>query len=69
MSNSNEGGVLVAILWIVTVILTIFAGILSWNWMNPDGFIEFIGFLLVWGVLSSLGHLLAIGLVSWIQKL
>lgn len=69
MSNSNEGGVLVAILWIVTIILTIFAGILSWNLVDPDGFIEFIGFLLVWGVLSSVGHFLAIGLVAWIQKL
>ncbi|MEE4286030.1 MAG: hypothetical protein V2I31_07770, partial [Mariniphaga sp.] len=66
---SNEGGVLVAILWIVTIVLAILSGVISWNMIEPESFIGFIGFLLVWSVLSSVGHFLAIGLVAWIQKL
>jgi hypothetical protein len=69
MSNSNNGGALVAVMWIVTVILTIFAGIISWNWVDPDGFMELIGFLLIWSVLSSVGHVLAIGLAALIERM
>ncbi len=69
MSNSNNGGVVVAILWILTVIFSILAGIISWNWVDPDSFGGLIGFLLIWGVLSSVGHFLAIGIVSIIEHL
>lgn len=69
MSNSNNGGGVVAILWIVTVIFSILAGIISWNWVDPESFGGFIGFLLVWGVLSSVGHFLAIGIAALIERL
>ncbi len=67
MSDSN--GTLVALMWIVTVVLTILAGIISWNIINPGGFFSFIGFLTIWGVLSSLGHLLAIAIAGWIDSM
>ena len=68
MSNSNNGGGLVAFMWIVTVILSIVSGVIAWNWVEPEGFMEFVGFLLVWGVLSSVGHFLAMGLVAMFNK-
>ena len=67
MSDSN--GTMVALMWIITVVLTILAGIISWNMINPDGFFSFIGFLAVWSALSSLGHLLAIAIAGWIDRL
>ncbi|MBW6479477.1 MAG: hypothetical protein K0B37_08625 [Bacteroidales bacterium] len=69
MSNSNNEGLMVAVLWIVTIVLTIISGIISWNLFDPDGFGEFIGFLIIWGVLSSLSHLLAIAIAGWISRL
>jgi len=66
MSNSNNGGAFVALLWILTLILTIVAGVLSWNWTDPDSFFEVIGFLFLWGVLSKVGHFISMGLVALI---
>jgi hypothetical protein len=68
MSNSNNGGGLAAAMWIVTIILSIVSGVISWNIVDPDSFMEFVGFLLVWGVLSSVGHFLAMGLVAIFNK-
>ena len=69
MSSNNDGGTLVAFMWIVTVVFTILAGIISWNIVDPEGFFSFIGFLTIWGVLSSLGHLLAIAIAGWIDSM
>jgi hypothetical protein len=64
MSNSDNGGALVALLWIVTIAISIGSGIMAWNWIEPESFWGAIGFLILWGVLSKIGHFLAMGLVA-----
>ncbi|MBN2660427.1 MAG: hypothetical protein JXR54_04070 [Tannerellaceae bacterium] len=66
MSNSNYGGALTAIVWIVFVVVSILSGTMAWGWLEPDSFGRFIGFLLIWAVLSSVGRLLAMGIVALI---
>ena len=62
MSNSDNSGCLVAIIWILTIIISIGSGIVSWNWIEPDSFLEAIGFIILWGILSKVGNLLAMGI-------
>lgn len=69
MSNSNYGEALSAIMWIVFVALSIVAGIIAWNWIEPHSFGGFIGFLLIWGVLSAVGRVLAMGIIALIDRL
>jgi hypothetical protein len=64
MSNSNNGVALGALLWIATIVISIGSGVMAWNWIEPTSFIGAIGFLILWGVLSKVGHFLAIGLVA-----
>ena len=69
MSISNKGGALAAVYWIVTIVLSIFAAIISWSWVEPDGLLSFIGFLLVCGILCTVANFLAIGIVSFIERM
>lgn len=62
MSNSEGIGTLVLI-WVFTIGIFIASGIYSWNWIEPDGFFSFIGFLLVWGLLTRVGHFLAFSIM------
>ena len=64
MSNSDKGGCLLAVMWIITVAISIVSGIMAWNWIEPESFIGAIGFLILWGLLSTVGHYLAIGIVA-----
>ena len=65
MSNSdNEGRAIGALLLIVTIAIAIGSGILAWNWIDPHSFWGGIKFLIVWGVLSSIGFFIAMGLMS-----
>ncbi len=64
MSNSDNGGCLIALMWIVTIAISIGSGIMAWNWIEPDSFLGAIGFLILWGILSKVGHFLAMGLVA-----
>ncbi|MCL2858806.1 MAG: hypothetical protein FWF42_03850 [Streptococcaceae bacterium] len=64
MSNSDNGGAFAALLWILTIGLSIGSGIMAWNWIEPESFLGGIGFLILWGVLSTVGHFLAMGLVA-----
>ncbi|MDD3893260.1 MAG: hypothetical protein PHE03_13260 [Bacteroidales bacterium] len=64
MSSSDNGGALVALMWIVTIIISIGSGILAWNWIEPESFWGAIGFLIAWGIFSKIGHFLAMGLVA-----
>ena len=64
MNNSDNGGILIVFMWIVTVGISIGSGVMAWNWIEPDSFLGAIGFLIVWTVLSKIGHFLATGLVA-----
>lgn len=64
MSDSNFGEAQAIAMWIVTVALSIVAGIIAWSWIEPDSFGSFIGFLIFWGVFSAIGRFLAMILVA-----
>jgi len=64
MSSSDNGGALVALLWIVTILISIGSGVMAWSWIEPESFLGAIGFLILWGILSKIGHFLAMGLVA-----
>ena len=64
MSNSDNGGSLVAVLWIATIFISIGSGVMAWNWVEPESFFGALGFLILWGILSTIGHFLAIGLIA-----
>ena len=64
MSNSDNTGAFVVIIWIITIIISIGSGIMAWNWIEPKSFLGAIGFLILWGILSKIGHFLAMGLVA-----
>ena len=68
MSNSNYGETLTTLLWIAYVAFYIAAGIISWNWIEPDGFGSFIGFLILWGILCAIGRFLAMGIFALIAR-
>lgn len=64
MSTSENAGFFIGLLWIVTVIISIGSGIVAWNWVEPKSFWGAVGFLLLWGVLSKIGHFIAMGVVA-----
>lgn len=64
MSNSDNGGCLFALLCIVTTGISIGSGIMAWDWIEPDSFLSGVGFIILWGLLSKVGHFLAMGLVA-----
>lgn len=62
--NNSEGGALIGLMWLVTIGISIGSGVMAWNWIAPNSFFGAIGFLIVWGILSKVGHFLAMGLVA-----
>lgn len=64
MSNSDSGGAMIALLWIITIAISITTGILAWNWIEPDNFWGAIGFIVIWGILSKIGHFIAVAIAA-----
>ena len=64
MSNSDNTGVLFGLMWLVTIGISIGSGVVAWNWIEPDSFLGAIGFLIVWAILSKIGHFIAMALVA-----
>lgn len=56
MSDSNSGCALAGLSYIATAAVVIGSGFLIWNWFEPDGFWDIIGFLILWAILSGIGH-------------
>ena len=63
MGNNNDGGCLVILMWLITIGVSIGSGVLAWNWIDPESFIGAIGFLIVWAILSKIGHFLGMGVL------
>ena len=59
MSEFNSGCLVGFFIWGLTIAISIGAGILAWNWIEPKSFGGVILFLIVWGVLTKIGHFLA----------
>ncbi|MBK7442549.1 MAG: hypothetical protein IPI65_13615 [Bacteroidetes bacterium] len=64
MSNSDEGGCLIGLLWIGTLLISIGSGILAWNWIEPTSFGGAIGFLIIWSIFSYIGHIIIGGIIA-----
>lgn len=64
MSNSDNGGTLIGLMWVVTIAIAIGTGIMAWNWIEPKNFWGAIGFLLAWGLFIKIGHFLAVALIG-----
>jgi len=62
--NNTNGGLLIGVIWLVTIGISIGSGVMAWNWIEPESFFGAIGFLIVWGILSKIGHFLAMALVE-----
>ncbi len=59
-----NGGALAALLWILTIILSIISGMLAWNWIEPESFWGAVGFIILWGILSKIGYFITFGLIA-----
>ena len=66
MSSPDSSGFIFALIWIITIIISIGSGMMAWNWVEPESFWGALGFLILWGILSKIGHFLALGMVALI---
>ncbi|AHW62155.1 hypothetical protein SAMN05444285_12350 [Draconibacterium orientale] len=64
MSDDFNTGSVTLFMWLLTIAISIGAGVLTWNWIEPDNFWGFFGFLFAWGILSKIGHLIVFGLFA-----
>jgi hypothetical protein len=48
--------------------LSIFSGILAWEWTSPDGSFSALLYLILWGILSRISHFIAFGILMTIFK-
>ena len=56
MENSNFNSFLAIIFWLGVIAISILSGILAWKWIDPDTFLGVVGFIIVWGFLTKVGH-------------
>ena len=61
MSNSSDSA-LSGFLIIGTIAISILSGVLAWDWVEPKSFGGAIVFLIAWGLLSYIGHIVIGGL-------
>jgi hypothetical protein len=64
MSNSIETGCFGIAIVLITALISIGSGLLAWAWIQPEGFGGAIIFIIVWGLLSKLGHVVAMGVAA-----
>lgn len=64
MSDSDNGRVLIAFIWILTIGISIGSGVMAWNWIEPESFLGAVGFLFLWGILIRIGYFIATGIVA-----
>ena len=64
MSNKSDDGCLPVLAFILYLVVIIGSGVLSWNWIEPKSFFGAIGFMIVWGILSYIGHFILIGIIA-----
>ncbi|NQU32469.1 MAG: hypothetical protein HQ521_04480 [Bacteroidetes bacterium] len=64
MSDNFNAGAATMLLWILAVAMSIGVGVLTWNWIEPESFWGFIGFLFLWGIVSKIGHLIVFGVFA-----
>nr|WP_315088278.1 hypothetical protein [uncultured Chryseobacterium sp.] len=68
MSNTNESGCLPILAFILYAVVIIGSGVLSWNLTTPESFVGAIGFMILWGILSYIGHFILIGIIALLSE-
>jgi hypothetical protein len=65
MSNDNNlGGVFIIIIFLLRIGLPLYAGFKAWEMVEPESFFGFIGFLILWGIITTIIQFIAIGIIS-----
>ncbi len=64
MSDNNNEGCFFFGLIILRIGLPIYAGYKSWEIIEPENFFGFLGFLILWGVLTTIIQFVVIGIAS-----
>lgn len=64
MADNNNEGCLFFGMIILRIGLPIFAGYKSWEIIEPKSFFEFLGFLLLWGILTTIIQFILIGIAA-----
>jgi len=63
MSDDFNAGALVMFMWVLTIVLSIGSGVLAWNWIEPESFLGGVAFIILWGILSKVGHFICFGFI------
>lgn len=64
----NEGSFAGCALLVGTIVLSIISGILAWNWIEPESFVEAIAFIIAWGLFSYVSHIVIGGIIMIISE-
>ncbi len=64
MSDSSNGCIIVGLLYSATLAICVGSGFLAWEWIEPKGFWSALVFLIVWGILTKIGHWIVMGIAS-----
>ena len=64
MKNNFNPGVILTLMWVLTIALSIISGILAWNWVEPESFLGALGFIILWGILIRVSHFIVFGLIA-----
>lgn len=71
MSNSDNGGCLAILMFIIYALAWVGTGVMAWNWTEPDSFGGAILFLIAWGILGYIaqiiGGLIIAGIASMMK--
>ena len=66
MSDSSNGCIIAGLLYSATAAVFVGSGFLAWEWTEPNR--SAVGFLIVWGILTKIGHfivsLIVMGIAS-----
>jgi len=65
---SHKSPALQVLLWTLTAIVSIGSGLMAWKWMEPESGFGIFGFLMVWLVLTKIGHYFAEGFVKVLDR-
>ena len=68
MSDSSNGCIIAGLLYSAIAAVFVGSGFLAWEWTEPNSFWSAVGFLIVWGILTKIGHyivlFIAMGIAS-----
>lgn len=68
MNNSDNGGCLSILIFVIYAIAWIGSGMMAWDWVEPESFGGAILFLIAWGGLGYIAKILAGLLIAGITS-